>query len=63
MRDVFSYGAGTALYILEFSKERVMESPGFRQASEVDVRMERLSMHRPNAQFRFVNQESFQPCE
>jgi hypothetical protein len=59
VRVMFSYNTGTAPYILEFSKGRRMESAGFWQVCEFDVSPERLSMRRQNAQFGFVNAESF----
>jgi hypothetical protein len=59
-RPGFSYNTGIAAYVLKFSKERMMESAGFRQLWEFDVPLESLSMRRQRVQFEFVNEESFQ---
>jgi hypothetical protein len=57
----FSYSTGDIPYVLEFSRERMMENAGFRQVWELDVPLESMSMRRQKAQFRFVNETSFQP--
>jgi hypothetical protein len=60
---VFLYNIETARYVLEFSKERIMETAGFRQFWELDLPLESLSMRRQNTQTGFVNEESFQPFD
>jgi hypothetical protein len=46
-----SYSTGAIPYVLEFSRERMMESAGFRQAWQLGVPLESLSTPRQNAQF------------
>jgi hypothetical protein len=41
----------------------MMESAGFRKVWELAVPLETLLMHRQNAQFAFVDEESFQPLD
>jgi hypothetical protein len=60
VRAGFSYSTGAIPYVLEFSRERMLESAGFRQVWELDVRLESLSMRRQKAQFGFVNETSYQ---
>jgi hypothetical protein len=59
----FSYSTGVIPYILEFSRERMMESGGFRQVWELDVPLESLLMRKQKAQLGFVNETSFQPFD
>jgi hypothetical protein len=59
-RTGFSYNTGTAPDILEFSKERMIESAGLRQVWGFEVSLEKLSMRRQNARFGFINEKSFQ---
>jgi hypothetical protein len=63
VRAGFSYSPGAIAYVLEFSRERMMESAGFRQVWELDVPLESLSMRGQKAQFGFVNEISFQPFD
>jgi hypothetical protein len=63
VRAGFSYSTGAIPYVLESSRERMMESAGFRQVWELDVPLESLSMHRQKVQFGFVNETSFQPFD
>jgi hypothetical protein len=55
VRAAFPYKAGATPCVPEFSRERMMESPGFRQLWELNVALERLSTPRQNARFGLVN--------
>jgi hypothetical protein len=57
----FSYSTGAIPYVLEFSRERMMESAGFRQVWELNIPLEILSMRRQKAEFGLGNETSFQP--
>jgi hypothetical protein len=50
----FPYKAGATPCVPEFSRERMMESPGLRQVSELNVALERLSTPRQKARFGLV---------
>jgi hypothetical protein len=63
VRAGFSYSIGAIPYVLEFSRERMMESAGRRQVWELDIPLESLSIRRQKAQFGFVNETSFQPFD
>jgi hypothetical protein len=58
-----SYSIGAIPYVLEFSRERMIESAGSRQVWEFDIPLESLSMRRQKAQFGFVNETSCQPFD
>jgi hypothetical protein len=60
VRAGFSYSTGAVPYVLEFSREWMIESAGFREVWELGVPLEGLSMRRQKAQFGFVNETSFQ---
>jgi hypothetical protein len=57
----FSYKTGVAPYVLEFSREQMVESPGLPQVWKVSAPLESLPMLRQNTQFRLVNKESSEP--
>jgi hypothetical protein len=59
----FSYITGTIPYVLEFLRERMMESAIFRQVWEPDGPIDSMSMRRQKAQFDFVNETIFQPFD
>jgi hypothetical protein len=63
VRALFSHKTRSAPYVLDLSKERIMESAGFRQGWELGLALESRSMHGQNAQFGFANEESFQPFD
>jgi hypothetical protein len=63
VRAGFSYSRGAIPYVLEFSRECMMESAGFRRVWEHDVPLESLSMRRQKRQFSLVNETSIQPFD
>jgi hypothetical protein len=63
VRAGFSYTTGAIPYVLEFSREGMRESAGFRHVWELDIPLGILWTRRQKAQFGLLNETGFQPSD